>query len=160
MSRQRPTSCPEDAWWSDEDQEWVHGDHNADGQLVGLVRYWTEDGVYLSECEHELGKPHGYAKRFFADGAVEQECNYVWGHMDGVRSVYRPTGVHDSVVVYECTYEDGYLVGTCFRTGKGLEVDAHDGTPIPPRPKGVPRTASPLGEGWLYMGNVPSIVKL
>lgn len=153
---------PDDAWWSEEDSEWVHGARDADGQLTGTIRYWGPDGVYISDCEHARGKPHGRARRFYADGSLAQECRYVDGRIDGVRAIYAPASadiepppqlvrVHTSVAVYECVYIDGDLCGTRFRDAEGVEVEPYRGTPVPERPPGVPETAGPFQRGWLYM---------
>jgi hypothetical protein len=149
---------PDDAWWDAKDAEWVHGAKNAQGRLVGEVRYWNADGVLISTADHVDGKPHGIARRYFPDGTIDQDCRYVDGRIDGVRSFLRGTGdvpraltdAAATVVAYECIYEEGDLVGTTFRDADGREVDQH-GRPVRERPPGVPPTAFFLsGQGWFY----------
>lgn len=154
--------CADDAWWSEEDNEWVHGERDDESRLTGLVRYWNEDKVFISDCEHRAGKPHGRARRYYADGSIEQECHYVDGVISGVRRILRPASseveaissfkrLHHEVVVYECHYEDGDLIGTMARDSDGNEIAAHSGERVPERPPGVPKTASHFQQGWLFM---------
>ena len=146
MTVEHPSRPPE-AWWSEEDQEWVHGERDDEGRLTGLVRYWDAGGVFISDAEHREDKPHGRARRFYSDGSLAQECEYVAGHIEGVRKIYRPESdqvetlpqlarVHASVAVYECVYRDGDLVGTRYRDGEGVEIEPHRGRPVPTRQVG------------------------
>lgn len=153
---------PSNAWWSVEDDEWVLGDKDEQGRLTGLVRYWNKAEVFISDCEHREGKPHGRARRVYSDGSIEQECRYVDGVITGARRIHRPQSddiealgqferLHDAVAFYECVYEGGDLIGTLTRDVEGKQIDAHDGEPVPERPPGVPATASPFQDGWLFM---------
>lgn len=140
----------------------MHGARDDAGQLTGTVRYWDADGVFISSCEHQSGKPNGRTQRFYPDGSLAQECEYIDGRIEGARSIFRPasdrietppqlSGVHASVAVYECVYRDGDLVGTRYRDEAGIEVEPYRGTPVPERPPGVPETAGPFQGGWLFM---------
>jgi antitoxin component YwqK of YwqJK toxin-antitoxin module len=145
---------PDDAWWDDKDQEWVHGAKDAQGRLVGVVRYWDKDGSLISTADHVDGKPHGTARRF-VNGAMTQECTYVDGVIDGVRRFIRPARELQqcaaTVVAYECSYERGDLVGTTYRHSHGHECDAH-GRALRKRPSNIEPTASPFpSDGWVFM---------
>lgn len=155
-------AIPGDAWWSPADDEWVHGARDAESRLTGLVRYWNKDRVFISDCEHRAGKPHGRARRYYADGSLEQDCHYEEGVITGLRRVFRPATesvetiaslvrLHGNVVVFECHYEGGDLIGTTARNEEGQEIGAHSGELVPQRPPGVPKTASHSPQGWLFM---------
>lgn len=155
----RTDAKPDDAWWDAKDAEWVHGAKDAEGRLVGEVRYWNEAGVLISTAEHACGKPHGIARRYFPDGAVAQDCRYIDGKIHGVRSFFRGNGelprvladAPPSVVSFDYIYEHGDLVGDCLRDAFGREVDSR-GRPVPPRPPGVEPTATFVEyQGWLFM---------
>lgn len=68
----------------------MEGPRDAEGRLHGLVRYWDAEEHFISECEHVNGQPHGRARRFYVDGSLAQECTYVMGRLEGVRTCYRP----------------------------------------------------------------------
>lgn len=161
MTDSRMPERPIDAWWSDEDEEWVHGNKDEEGRLIGLVRYWNKAGVFISDCEHREGKPHGRARRVYSDGSIEQDCQYVNGIIDGARRICRPESedvdalpafesVGDGVLFYECYYEDGDIIGMASFDVDGKKIQSN-GQPMPERPPGVPLTVSPLQGGWLFM---------
>jgi hypothetical protein len=145
---------PDDAWWDDKEKEWVHGAKDAQGRLVGEVRYWDKDGSLISTADHVDGKPHGTARRF-VNGAMTQECTYESGVIHGVRRFVRPArelaSCAEVVVAYECLYEHGDLIGTAYRHRDGHEVDGN-GRAVRKRPPNIEPTASPYpSEGWIYM---------
>ena len=155
------TSRHADAWWSETDREWVHGAKDAEGRLVGLVRYWDDQDQLISETEHVAGKPHGAATRFYPSGARAQTATYRDGLLVGPRLFLRPaapdtdTGAvfrqaPENAAIYEVVYADnGDLIATRFRDAAGREVDSH-GERVK-RPRGVPETAGPYGDRWLAM---------
>ncbi|MFI2433054.1 hypothetical protein [Streptomyces sp. NPDC018693] len=173
MTARRTDPRPPEAWWSEADREWILGDKDEDGRLVGLVRYWDADGRFICESEHVAGQPHGISRRYdHPGGELSQECRYRDGRIDGVRRFHRPSapaaqppdrgygaggpwqGAAGSVRVYECVYADGDLIGTRCLDADGVEVHHSSGRPVPPRPVGVAPTAShtPGSEvAWLFM---------
>ena len=160
--RPRPTGVPPDAWWSNKDREWVLGDKDARGRLHGLVRYYRDDGTLVSEARFRNGVVHGRARRVYENGATFQTCTYDAGALHGRRMFYPPTGPtveppilrwHElgaGVVAYRVDYDHGDVVATRYVDARGREVTTA-GQPIPRRPRRVPATASPMGEGWLEM---------
>ncbi len=160
--RPRPTGVPADAWWSREDREWVLGGKDARGRLHGLVRYWRSDGTLVSEARFRNGVLHGRARRIYENGATFQTCTYVNGVLHGRRMFYPPTGptveppiarwqeVGANVVAYRVDYDRGDVIATRFIDARGREVRMR-GEPMPRRPRGVPATASPMGDGWIEM---------
>lgn len=174
MTARRTDPRPPEAWWSEEDQEWVLGDKDEHGRLTGLIRYWDADGRFICESELVAGRPHGVFRRYdHPGGELSQEGRYTDGRVDGVRRFHRPgtpeprspgagygsggpwRDAVESVRVYECVYADGDLIGTRHLDGAGVEVQHGSGEPVPPRPEGVAPTASRLpGSGdiaWLFM---------
>ena len=153
---------PADAWWDPADSEWVHGDKDAAGRLVGEVRYWNADGVLISTAEHVAGKPHGIARRYYANGEIAQDSTYVDGVIDGKRTFHRPRDpaitadgylarCSSEIATYHCIYEDGDLIGMQYFDRDGNELTEH-GRPMKPRPPGIPPTAFHLeGQGWYWM---------
>jgi antitoxin component YwqK of YwqJK toxin-antitoxin module len=159
LVRERPGGVPTEAWWSDDDQEWVAGARDAAGELHGLVRYWRPDGTLVSECPHDAGKPHGEAKRFHESGEVSQLARYVAGVMHGTRvwlSSYAPTTekmhtarMSKTIARAEADYEAGVVVAFRYFDRDGHPV-AIDGTPLPDRPAGVPAEAAvDRGGDWV-----------
>ncbi|GCD98588.1 hypothetical protein [Embleya hyalina] len=174
MTARRTDPRPPEAWWSEEDQEWILGDKDEHGRLTGPVRYWDAAGRFVCECAHVAGRPHGMYRRYdHPGGELSQEGRHTDGRVDGVRRFHRPStpgprspesgygsggpwlDAVESVRVYECVYVDGDLIGTRHLDGAGVEVRPGSGKPVPPRPEGVAPTASRLpGSGdiaWLFM---------
>jgi YD repeat-containing protein len=152
---------PADAWWCESDREWVHGAKDEHGRLVGIVRYWDEAGVLISETAHVAGKPHGETVRFYPSGKRAQTATYRAGVLVGPRLFFRPeapdidTGAvfrpaPSNAAVYEVVYDDnGDLIATRFRDAAGRELGGN-GERVK-RPRGVPETAGPYGDRWLAM---------
>ncbi|MET7298873.1 hypothetical protein [Embleya sp. NPDC005575] len=91
MTARRTDPRPPEAWWSEEDQEWVLGDKDEHGRLTGLVRRWDADGRFIYESEHAAGRPHGIYRRYdHPGGELSQEGRYTDGRVDGVRRFHRP----------------------------------------------------------------------
>jgi antitoxin component YwqK of YwqJK toxin-antitoxin module len=143
----RPPTVPAEAWWSPEDNEWVSGPRDAERRLHGLIRYWRPDGSLVSECPHVAGKPHGEAKRFHDSGEVAQTATYVDGIMHGTRTYFATDArtsekmrISRRIVRAEIDYDQGTAVAFRYfdRDGRSVGVD---GTPLPPRPEGVPDRA-------------------
>jgi hypothetical protein len=141
---------PLSAEWSEADQEWVVGEHDASGELVGDVTYYRPDGSLVCICPHVAGKPHGQSRRFHESGEVSQVAQYVDGVLHGQRIFYAtdaPTteqmhtqGMSTAIVRAEFDYVNGNL-----RTARYIDRDGRritrSGKPLPDRPAGVPDTA-------------------
>ena len=148
--RARPDAVPAAAWWSADDGEWVLGDKDSEGRLVGVVSYWRPDGSLVSTCDHVAGKPHGIAKRFHETGEVSQECRYEHGELHGLRAWFmtdgettekpRADGLAKNVWRGELDYEHGRVVGFRYFDRAGNPVDT-TGKPLAKRPAGVPASA-------------------
>lgn len=144
--RSRPRSVPPEAWWSEEDQEWVLGPRDAQGRLHGRVRYWRPDGTLCCICDLVAGRPHGTSVRFHESGEESQTSTFVDGALHGTRTWYatdQPTtenmyanGMSQKVRRFEMDYEHGEYVAMRFFDGDGHPLCA-DGSPLPPRPASV-----------------------
>jgi antitoxin component YwqK of YwqJK toxin-antitoxin module len=147
---ERPASVPLSAEWSEPDQEWVVGERDAAGELVGDVTYYRPDGSMVCICSHAAGRPHGQSRRFHESGEVSQVAQYVDGVLHGTRILYAtdgPTtekmhagGMSAAVAQAEFDYVNGNL-----RTARYIDRDGRrvtvSGQPLPDRPAGVPDTA-------------------
>jgi antitoxin component YwqK of YwqJK toxin-antitoxin module len=144
--RTRPQSVPAEAWWSEQDKEWILGPRDAQGRLHGKVRYWRPDGTLCCICDLVAGKPHGSSVRFHESGEEAQTCTFVDGAIHGTRTWYatdQPTtegmhanGVSRKVRRLEMDYEHGEFLATRFFDGDGNPL-CRDGSPLPPRPANV-----------------------
>lgn len=156
----RTDRAPIDAWWDAKDQEWVHGAKDAEGRLVGEVRYWNADGDLISTAEHVAGKPHGIARRYYKNGELAQDSRYEHGVITGERTYARPSDpaitadgqlarLLTTIATHVCYYEAGDLVGQRYFTSAGLELDS-TGREVPPRPPGIPPTAFAMQGAWYW----------
>jgi tetratricopeptide (TPR) repeat protein len=146
----RPPSVPESARWVPGDREWAEGVLDGDGAKHGPYRFYRPDGTLCNECVFEHGKPHGPFKRFHESGAVSQEGAFEGGDLHGTRVWLASDvttsedmhGEHVSPVIRrsEMDYAHGRVTEVRHFDGEG-RLCAHDGTPYPDRPEGVPRNA-------------------
>lgn len=155
----RPGAVPADAWWSPSDNEWVLGEKDGAGRLVGAVRYWRPDGTLVNECEYALGKPHGRSLRYHETGEISQRCRFEGGALHGLREWFmtdgatteKPRAAGLSVKIWrgELDYVHGTVVAFRYYDREGREVGM-DGEPLPLRPEGVPPDAqrSPKSTDW------------
>jgi Leucine-rich repeat (LRR) protein len=155
----RPGGVPAEAWWSPTDNEWILGEKDGEGRLVGVVRYWRPDGSLVNECEHALGKPHGRSLRFHETGEISQRCWFERGALHGLREWFmtdgvttekpRAAGLDARIWRGELDYVHGTVVAFRYYDREGREVGI-DGAPLPPRPAGVPPNAqrSPKSTDW------------
>lgn len=77
----------------------VHGEHEyEDGNKIGFVRYWNENGILISEDQYGYGenkqiiKEIGQWKRWNDKGDLKQIINYKEGKLDGVQLEYHENG--------------------------------------------------------------------
>ena len=155
----RPSNVPESADWCAEDNEWVLGPKNADGDYHGEVHYWRPDGTLVSIATLVDGEPDGEARRFHENGEVSQIANYDSGVLHGVRSWFacdEPTtekmhapGMSKDITRSEVRYERGQAVEFRFFIAEA-EVQ-RDGSPLIERPAGVPEGAllNPKSGNWI-----------
>jgi antitoxin component YwqK of YwqJK toxin-antitoxin module len=147
--QKRPESVPEDAWWEENDQEWVLGEKNEEGALQGTVKYWRADGTLCNECDFEDGTPHGPFKRFHENGDVSQEGRFEKGKLHGPRTFLAtdsettenmPDGLSEKVFKAVMEYDmDSVVSGKLFdRDGQRIK---EDGSAFPEVPEGVPEDA-------------------
>jgi Leucine-rich repeat (LRR) protein len=146
----RPSGVPLQAWWSREDNEWVLGDKDAEGRLVGVVRYWRPDGSLCNEWEHADGVPHGRSVRYHETGEVSHRCWYERGVQHGLREWFmtdgvttekpRAAGLSELIWRGELDYVHGMITAFRYYDRDGNEVGL-DGERLPERPPGVPRSA-------------------
>ncbi len=154
----RPAGVPEEAWWSEDDREWVLGDRDAAGKLSGLVRYWRPDGTLVAECPHVAGVPHGEARRFHESGEPAQIANYATGQLHGRRTWLATTSptteqmhvgrMSKKIVRAEVDYDRGQAIAFRYFDADGRSV-AIDGAPLQDRPQGVPPEAMHERGEWV-----------
>ena len=158
--RQRPTSVPEQAWWSAEENEWVAGEVDEQEERQGTFRYWRPDGTLCCVNEYAEGVAHGPYERYHETGEVSQRGTLKQGRVDGLATYFfvasGPTTENSTMTNYgpnvarmEIEYEAGAL--RAFRL-----FDAHNrpltrtGKPCPERPDGVPGRAEYHDDGrWI-----------
>ncbi len=97
--------------------------------MAATRRTEYQDGGW-SEQEHEDGRPHGWWRRYRANGRVEWERQYVRGREHGVERTYDP----DGRVIEERRYAWGGLHGVWRRvdpsSGKVEERELRFGHPV------------------------------
>ena len=146
---QRPPQVPADATWSDDDNEWISAERDAQDRLQGDVRYYRPDGSLCCATAHVDGVPHGSFKRFHENGETAREGRFTDGTLDGTHVFWRstgttseqfPPGLDDAVWRCEMDYRDGDVVGGRLFDRDG-ELISHGGQAQPARPAGVPPEA-------------------
>src|SRR5262245_3858099 len=129
----RPDGVPAEAEWSEKDQEWILGPHDAEGKFHGDVSYWRPDGTLCCICPHEQGQPHGLSKRFHESGEVSQTAFYERGELHGPRIWYasdKPTSekmrtadMGQNVERVEVSYKRNVASAFRFYDSEGREVE-------------------------------------
>jgi antitoxin component YwqK of YwqJK toxin-antitoxin module len=108
----RPDGVPQDAHFRKREQDgeyrWVVGavvDHD-DGTIsrTGTWRWWSPNGVLVSEEPYEDGEIHGTAKTYDEEsGVLVEEAEWKAGERDGVTRTFAP----DGSILEEMTYAQG-----------------------------------------------------
>lgn len=156
-AKARPAGVPEAAFWSESDNEWIVQTVDERGRKHGLVRYFRPDGTLCCETEFEADQPHGAFTRYHETGEVSRKGTFARGVQIGLDTTYPasarttergfPPNVSSKIHHYEQEWKDGVLVRRRFVDAKGRHIFP-DGTPYPPRPKGVPEGALYEPSGW------------
>lgn len=150
VNGERPAGVPPEAWWVEEDEEWVLGPKDDEGREHGPIEYWRADGSLCCRCDFVHGSPHGSSTRFHQNGEVSQRATYVEGELHGTRSWFsieepttentRPQGVSELVVRSEMDYDQGDVTGVRHFDAEGRRVQPN-GKVIPERPDQLPEGA-------------------
>ncbi|KIG15584.1 putative lipoprotein [Enhygromyxa salina] len=151
VERERPAGVPASAWWSDEDNEWILGPKDANGELHGEVHYWRPDGSLCCITQLRHGVPHGSFERFHETGEVAQFGQYENGELHGQRTFVATTGdtsedmhaggrLSPAIVRSEYDYVHGTLASVRHFGADQVRLDS-EGAPLRERPVGVPAHA-------------------
>ena len=62
------------------------------GKLDGMSRYWSEEGLLISESEYSHGKPHGIWKKYYVNQNIMLESHYFHGQKHGKEKWYYANG--------------------------------------------------------------------
>ncbi|PRQ03731.1 E3 ubiquitin-protein ligase SlrP [Enhygromyxa salina] len=147
---ERPAGVPPEAWWSADDNEWVLGPKDADGEFHGEVRYWRPDGTLCEVAQHRHGRCHGPFERFHETGERSRTGNFEDGKLHGQHTYFHASGpttekMHgpslDRAVAraeFDCVH--GVIVTYRYYGADGAALGG-DGRPLPDRPAGVPAHA-------------------
>ena len=81
------------------------------GKLDGISRYWTEDGILISESEYSHDKPHGIWKKYYANQNIMHEVYYFHGQKHGQEKWYYENGLIKS----EQSFQYGVSKSTLIR---------------------------------------------
>lgn len=148
---EKPESVPAEAWWDPDDNEWVLGDQNPDGEQHGEYRYWRPDGTLCCRNQWVDGTLEGPFERYHENGEVSQRGEFRAGELTGTREWIgcddpttentRPPGVSEKVWRSEMDYLNGQVVGVRHFDRDGRQVMPETGEPYPHRPEGVPDVA-------------------
>ncbi len=143
MLPERPSSVPDDASWSSEDDEWIVGERDVQGRLTGPIRFFDPEGRLIAECAYRRGRPHGRNTRYHPDGAVASTTTYRDGVVHGDGESFRCEGASDEPwsagpgvvrTAYRC--EHGLYRAIHYYDGEGRETTVA-GTLLPERPESV-----------------------
>lgn len=147
---ERPENVPQEAEWSDEDNEWVLGTRDDDGEYHGEVHYWRPDGTLVSIANQHHGKWHGECRRFHENGEPSQIDHYEFGVLHGLRTwiacdeptteVMHTPQMSEDIWRAEVLYDAGRPTRFQWFLRDGTEVDM-DGSPAARAPAGVPEGA-------------------
>ena len=149
MSKEKPESVDENAWWSPSDNEWLLAAKDGEGALHGLVTYWRPDGSLVNHCDYVHGTPHGSYKRYHQSGEISRQGTFVRGKLQGTDVFIRteskstenfPSGLSEAVWRAEMDMVNGSMVAGRLYNKAGQQV-GEDGEPCPERPQSVPEEA-------------------
>lgn len=149
--KQKPANVPAKAVWDDDG--WEYGIRDATGKKISTWTWWREDGTVGGASEYGDGTTWMTYRRYHPDGELAQSgakdlVTDRWaGCMRWTRQpkpspedTFFPNMVASSVRAFEVDLVDGYITTErCFDARGALVTRA--GTPLPPRPVGVPDTA-------------------
>ena len=145
--QERPAGVPSDAYWDEDDNEWVLPERDSAGEFHGLVKWWRPDGTLCCVTDYEHGSPHGKYQRFHENGEVSREGTFVEGKLNGTDRYRRssaettetfPRGLGDAIFSAEMDYENGRVVAARCYNEAGVQC-MEDGSPFPEsRPDNVP----------------------
>lgn len=79
-----------------------------EGELEGMARYFSPEGILLSCTNFHRGKRQGESRRFYAKGSLYASENYEEGQLQGLQRYYFEDGRTKSLL----PYEKGRLEGT------------------------------------------------
>ena len=146
----RPPGVPAAATWDAGDNEWVLAQHDADGELHGLVTYYRPDGTRCCTTEFVAGTPHGAFSRFHQNQEPSRTGTYVEGTLHGTNVFTRstaettesfPRGLGSNIWRCEMDYVAGEIgEGRLYdRAGRRVKEDGELFPEV--RPDGVPADA-------------------
>ncbi|MDQ3298514.1 MAG: leucine-rich repeat protein [Myxococcota bacterium] len=137
--------APKEAFWSDEENEWVVAERDAVGRFEGFVRFFRKsDRSLVAECTYVDGKIHGLNVRYHENGSVASETPYVAGVIHG-RCILYPTRTKSSE---RMPFTNPPIVRGVIDVDQGLNHEMHlfddegvertvRGELLPPRPTSV-----------------------
>ena len=147
---ERPQGVPEEAFWSEDENEWCLAERDDEGEYHGVVKWWRPDGTLCCVTDYVHGTPHGSFKRLHENGEVSREGGFESGQLHGTNVFHRstgettenfPHGLSDAVRRAEMDYEHGRIVAARCYDAEGRQC-MEDGTPFPnARPSAVPEGA-------------------
>jgi hypothetical protein len=147
---ERPVGVPEGGVWNPEAGNWEVSQRSAQGAREGECVLYRRDGSLLSRFRFVGGVQEGPFAIFHPDGKLAREGKFAAGMVEGLVSAYAGTGagaeplrsccVPDAAVRLDMRYEAGAMVQETFYDSAGRPI-LSNGSPIPPRPAGVPDDA-------------------
>lgn len=78
-----------------------------DGQIVGVSRFFHENGQLMRQTHYCHGRPHGPHITYFDDGQIDSRGYYYQGEMTGRWVYYFPDGELRELVVFSRNLEHG-----------------------------------------------------
>ena len=81
------------------------------GKLDGISKYWSKEGVLISDSEYSNGNPHGKWKKYYKNHIILYEINYLHGKKHGKEKWYYENGQIKS----EQTFQNGIAKSTLIR---------------------------------------------
>lgn len=160
---ERPGSVHPDAWWDEDDKEWVIGEKDKDGVLQGIVKYWRPDGTLISEETLTDDKSYGPYTRYHETGEISRKGVRMNNRWTGKDTAFRASGstterafpsqADARIHSIETYWKDGKHTYQIMRDSEGNQLD-RSGDPIPTRPDSVPENAvfQTDEEIWEYGG--------
>ncbi len=146
----KPPGVPSEAVWDEDENEWVVGQRNADGELIGIVQYYRPDGSLCCRTNFVDGTPHGAFQRFHENGEPSsggqfnngdrQGCHW-WARSTAPTTENFPSGLGEAIWRCEMDFASGNVVEGRLFDRQGRRV-MESGEPFPEvRPPGVPQDA-------------------